>query len=202
MTVVLPKPSPPPKRHLVRYLLLGAALAVVAGAVVFGLWLHRVIEWDREWATVIDLKAVASTCEQFAGNSGGYPVQEKLGPLDGIRGDLVPQYSEYGLPTGRWKSPYLYLSRGSKEVHPEGAPARTVAEHYLVIATGSDRRLDPETLRLLETGPAGQAPIWSLSLRETERFEDDLILVDGAFVQLPEHGAAKLGLEGPAPAAR
>jgi len=87
-----------------KYLLSGAALLILTCAGVVGLWLHRAIQSDLEWTTVIDLKGIASVCGQFAGENGGYPVQEKLGTLDGIRGDLVPKYQEYGLPTGRWKS--------------------------------------------------------------------------------------------------
>jgi len=180
----------------------GAALVVLACAGVFGFWLYRVSQFEKQHVTLIELRTIAQSCHEFAGDNGGYPVQERLGPLEGIQGDLVPEYQPYGLPTGRWKSPHLYLSRDTREVHPEGGPPRAVAEHFLVIATGNDRRLDPETVRLLAPEPDGEASIWAMPLRKTSRFQDDCILVDGEFRQLPGHEAERMGLGGPASAAR
>jgi Type II secretion system (T2SS), protein G len=108
--------------------------------------------------TMVDMRTLATALEARATDTNEYP--ESCG-LETLRRLVEPTYVRRMPARDAWGHELLYI----------GSPSR---QEYRIVSAGADGIFETSSRMLLDT-----------PLRQTERFEDDLIFQNGEFIQAP-----------------
>ena len=109
-------------------------------------------------ATIADLRTLATALEARATDTNEYPV---AADMEALRALLEPTYLLHMPTRDAWGHPYIYV----------GSPDK---QQYRFVSAGADGVFEPSSRRLEKR-----------DLKESDRFEDDIIFQDGQFVQVP-----------------
>ena len=109
--------------------------------------------------TMADMRVVAGALERFAADKRLYPHGVAVGQF---APNLEPEYGESLPRVDAWGTPFLY------ECWPSGA-----CMNYALASAGKDKSFQHASLRNYAAGA-------------TTNFDDDIVMVDGRFVQHPE----------------
>ncbi|HXH93204.1 MAG TPA: DUF2059 domain-containing protein [Thermoanaerobaculia bacterium] len=131
-------------------------------------------EMKRPWRrTMIDMRTVATAIEAYQTDQedGTYPAGDYAGLKAVLQGDhaYLTRFPEKDM----WGNPYAYVV--SEDRH-----------HYRIISSGADSNFEWDSRRITPAKPGE-----TITMRYSDRLEDDLIYADGSFIQLPTQAKPK-----------
>lgn len=138
---------------------------------------RRRAEREPWWAVMEQMREISRAVQAYANAAGDskYPP----GDYESLRRQLVPTYTAATPAVDAWGTPFAYVRSAN-------------GDHYRIVSAGSDRALDPRSLRVNEAAWVPLSPPGSGDgLVHDERPGADIISEDGVFIQVTFPDPAK-----------